>query len=95
MSTDEIFNVNYNAEGFLKLCKRMEFLKSERDLHKIKMTFKRNHGQFGYILMQIVDCNVPETYQLLLIWIYHDYMDEFVMLYTDDLLNFSEDTKRQ
>ena len=48
-------------------------------------------GQFEYLVMPMVLCNAPATFQTLMNQLFYDCIDDFVVVYMDDLLISSKD----
>jgi len=55
-----------------------------------KITFVTVWGQYEYLRMPFRLCNVPAIFQWLMNHILHDYLDEFVMVYLDDIVIYSK-----
>jgi hypothetical protein len=56
-----------------------------------KTTFRTRYGHFEYTIMPFGLTNAPAVFQHLMNDIFREYMDEFVMVYLDDILIFSKD----
>jgi hypothetical protein len=56
-----------------------------------KTTFRTRYGHFEYTVMPFGLTNAPEVFQHLMNDIFREYMDEFVVVYLDDILIFSKD----
>jgi hypothetical protein len=55
-----------------------------------KTAFNTKYGQLEYLLMPMGLCNAPETFQTLMNNIFYDCIDEFLVVYMDDILIFSK-----
>ena len=55
-----------------------------------KTAFNTKYGQFEYLVMPMGLRNAPATFQSLMNRIFHDCIDEFLVVYMDDLLVFSK-----
>ena len=55
-----------------------------------KTAFNTKYGQFEYLVMLMGLCNVPATFQSWMNRIFHDCIDDFLVVYMDDLLIFSK-----
>ena len=53
------------------------------------MAFVSRYGLFEYTVLQLGLCNAPSTFQRLMNNIMGEYIDNFVLLYLDDILVFS------
>lgn len=51
-----------------------------------KTAFNTKYGQFEHLVMPMGACNAPATFQTLMDQIFHDCIDEFMVVYIDDLL---------
>jgi hypothetical protein len=56
-----------------------------------KTTFRAHYGHFEYTVMPFGLTNAPAVFQHLMNDIFREYMDEFVVVYLDDILIFSKD----
>ena len=46
------------------------------------------YGLFEYTVLPLGLCNAPRTFQQLMNSIMHGYMDDFILVYLDDILVF-------
>jgi hypothetical protein len=56
-----------------------------------KTIFRTRYGHFEYTVMPFGLTNAPVIFQHLMNDIFREYMDEFVVVYLDDILIFSKD----
>lgn len=60
----------------------------EQDIHKTAFTSK--YGHFEFTVMPFGLCNGPATFVALMRDVFRDYMQEFVVVYFDDILVYSK-----
>jgi hypothetical protein len=56
-----------------------------------KSPFRCCNGLYEYLVMPFGLCNAPFTFQSMINGIFHDFLDEGVIAYLDDILIYSED----
>ena len=54
-----------------------------------KLAFVTRYGLFEYTVLPLGLCNAPSTFQRLMNSIMGEYIDDFVLVYLDDILVFS------
>lgn len=54
-----------------------------------KTAFNTRYGQFEFTVMPFGLCNAPSTFQAMMNQVLFDYLDDFVLIYLDDVLIFS------
>ena len=57
----------------------------------VRTAFNTKYGQFEYLVMPMGLCNAPATFQTLMNQLFYDCIDDFLVVYMDDLLIFSKD----
>lgn len=89
--TDEMFDRLERAKWFSKLDLKTGFHQIRVQPSDVEKTaFKTKHGHFEYVLMPMGLCNAPATFQTLMSKIFYDCIDDFLVVYIDDLLIYSE-----
>ena len=58
-----------------------------------KTVFRCHYGLFEYMVMPFGLCNAPGTFQHYLNDTFRDFLDEFLMVYLDDMLIYSDTLK--
>ena len=90
--SDEMFDRLEGAKVFSRLDMKTGFHQIRMKSDDIEKTaFNTKYGQFEYLVMPMGACNSPATFQSLMNEIFHDCIDEFLVVYIDDLLVFSKD----
>jgi len=90
--TDEMFDRIGEARIFSKMDLKTGFHQIRVRPEDVEKTaFNTKYGQFEYLVLPMGLCNAPATFQSLMNSIFHDCMDEFIVVYMDDLLIFSKD----
>jgi len=90
--SDEMFDRIGGAKFFSRLDLKTGFHQIRvRDIDVEKTAFNTKYGQFEFLVMPMGACNSPATFQTLMNQIFHDCIDDFLVVYIDDLLIFSKD----
>ena len=58
-----------------------------------KTAFRCRYGQYEYIVMPFDLCNTLDTFQHYMNDTFHEFLDEFLVIYLDDLLIYSKTLK--
>ena len=58
--------------------------------HEIKTAFVLHFGLFEFTVLPLGLCNTPSTFQKLMHLVFHEALDQFVLVYLDDILVFSK-----
>jgi hypothetical protein len=89
--SDEMFDRLGGARVFSKLDLKTGFHQIRLRPEDIEKTaFNTKYGQFEYLVMPMGLCNAPATFQTLMNNIFYDCIDDFLVVYMDDLLIFSK-----
>lgn len=88
---DEMFDRLGQAKFFSKIDLKTGFHQIRIHPDDIEKTaFTTKYGQFEYKVMAMGLCNAPATFQTLMNSIFRDVIDNFMVVYLDDLLIFSK-----
>lgn len=89
--TDEMFDRLGRATFFSRLDLKTDFHQIRIAPADIEKTaFKTKYGHFEFLVMPMGLRNAPATFQALMNSIFRDCIDDFVVVYLDDILIFSE-----
>ena len=89
---DDLFDQLESASVFSKidLPSRYHQLRiKDADVHK--MTFRTQYGHYEFLVMPFGLTNAPTTFMDLMNRVFRPYVDQFVMLFIDDILVYSKD----
>ena len=88
--TDEMFDRLSSVMYFFKLDLKSGFHQIRVRKEDVEKTaFNTKYGQYEYLVMPMGLCDAPQTFQTLMNNVFHDCIDNFIVIYLDDLLIFS------
>jgi len=59
-----------------------------------KIAMKTRYGSYEFLIMSFRLCNASSTFTTFMNFVFHDKLDEFMIIYINDILIFSECAKR-
>jgi Reverse transcriptase (RNA-dependent DNA polymerase) len=87
---DEIFDRLQGAQHFTSLDLRKGYYQIRmRDTDIPKTCIRTRYGSFEFLVMPFGPTNAPSTFQAVMNNFFREYLDDFVMVYIDDILIFS------
>ncbi len=61
-----------------------------QECDELKTMFKTRYGHFEYVVMPFGLTNAPVVFQHMMNDVFHEYLDDFVVYYIDDIFIFSK-----
>ena len=71
--------------GFYQLC--------VKDADVLKIAFRTRYGHYEFLVMPIGLTNAPTAFMDLMNRVFHPYLDQFVLVFIDDILVYSKDAQ--
>lgn len=92
---DDLFDQLNGASVFSKidLCSGYHQLRI-KELDEPKTTFKMCYGNYEFLEMSFELTNAPTAFMDLMNRVFHHYLDQFFIIFIDDILVYWQDTKR-
>jgi hypothetical protein len=89
--TDELFDLVHGARYFSKIDLRTGFYQIKiADNDREKTAFLTRYGSYEFNVLPMGLCNAPATFMHLMNHTFKDYLDDFIIVFLDDILVFSK-----
>ncbi|XP_019056220.1 PREDICTED: uncharacterized protein LOC109116008 [Tarenaya hassleriana] len=89
---NELLDQLQGAKWFSKIDLRSGYHQIQVKAENIqKTTFRTRYGHFEFVVMQFGLTNAPTVFMQLMNRLFMDYLDEFVIIFIDDILIYSPD----
>ena len=88
---DDLFNQFRGARVYSKIDLRTGYRQLRvKDIDIPKTAFRTRFGHFEYTVMPFGSMNAPTTFMDPMHWVFQPYLDQFVVVFVDDILIYSQ-----
>ena len=91
---EDLFDQLKGASVFLKIDLRSGYYQLQvKEVDVLKTTFRTRYGHYEFLVMPIGLTNASASFMDLMNRVFHPYLDQFVVVFIDDILVYSKDAQ--
>ena len=91
---EDLFDKLKGASVFSKIELRSGYYQLRvKDVDVSKPAFRTRYGHYEFLIMPFGLTNAPAAFMDLMKWVFHPYLDQFVVVFIDDILVYSKDAQ--
>ena len=91
---DDLFDQLQGASVFSKIDLSFDYHQLKiKESDVPKMTFKTRYGHYEFLVMPFGQTNAPAAFMDLINRVFHPYLDQFVIVFIDDILVYTKNAK--